>query len=168
MPYLFADHRSAACKNDFLNPNGYKTLTQQDIERSKKPHNSKPTTAVLPSFESTSIVDQSFTHPVAAVLGVSRTPYAFTTTNTSSILDGDDNDSVDEIDVRAPSKHLFWNCSTMGPALKFPLKLKALIDNGSPTVLIRNNYVTCLGLPRLSLKKLECVELAMSDKGKLS
>ena len=59
-----------------------------------------------------------------------------------------------------------WCCSTSGAASSFPVTFDALIDNGSHTVLIREELVNELALRRHKLPVPEVVEFAMEGAGK--
>ncbi|KIM88189.1 hypothetical protein PILCRDRAFT_3223 [Piloderma croceum F 1598] len=88
----FADHRSKDCPNNFPNGVGYRPLTQSDVDRAsaKRNRNNCMTAAVLPENKNVSTTTM---HPVAAVLGSSQQPVAYMPSNTSSVLEADDNDS---------------------------------------------------------------------------
>ena len=68
--------------------------------------------------------------------------------------------------LRVP--HLMWHCSVSRAANSFPISLNALIDDGSHTVLIREDLVLTLGLVRRKLRVPEHVELAMKENKKKS
>ena len=78
----------------------------------------------------------------------------------------DTNHSVtDTTPLRVP--HLFWHCSSSGPTNDFPITFNALIDDGSHTVLIHDDFANSLGLcHRNKLSKPEHVELTMASDGK--
>jgi hypothetical protein len=160
---FFADHRSANCKSDFPNPVGYKTLTQVDVDRARKPTNKK-VAAVFPALENTDENVFPSIHPVAAVVGSSSQPYAYQAANASSVLDTE-GDSGSEDEVR-PSQHMLWHCSTFSSDYAFPVPISALIDNGSHLVLIHPEYVQKLALPRHKLARPISVELAMHGQQK--
>jgi hypothetical protein len=184
---FFAGHRSNNCKNDFPPAVNYKTLTQADVERAKRGRGGgtgKHVAVVAGATENMSDNESGgdHVHPVAAVLG-SR-PYAYGAPNSSTVIgegevDSDEEDVSDRSRVFVAvvgdahhnrehdnvSSHLFWRCAAHGPANTVPISFDALIDSGSHTVLIREDYVARLGLERHKLRKPETVELAMSKNG---
>ena len=119
-------------------------------------------------------------------MGGSCHPVAYMPSNESNVLD-EESDSGLSNQVSHPSTatvplsvavirsvgllnmhkpHLFWQCFTSGPADSLPITLKALINNGSHAVLIRDDFVNSLALRRHKFPKLEIVELAMQSGGK--
>lgn len=57
--------------------------------------------------------------------------------------------------------HMFWEAMLPGPNLDTPLHVKALIDDGSHLVLIRNSLVEKTGLRRFKLPKPESISVAV-------
>jgi hypothetical protein len=160
---FFIDHCSATCKNDFPSPIGYKTLTQADIDRAKKPKGSKAISSILLSQENFDPYQNVQVHLVATILATSSQPFAYSAMNSSAVLSGDDTAS-DDNEV-CTSTHLFWSCAAFSPNVSFSVRFDALIDNGSHTVLIRLDYATQLSLPRSPLKQPQQVKLAMAQDG---
>lgn len=66
----------------------------------------------------------------------------------------------DEAPLRV--RHLYWNCAAQGHSDAAAVEIKALIDHGAHTVLIRESLADQLRLPRRRLRSPECVELAMN------
>jgi hypothetical protein len=94
--------------------------------------------------------------PVAAVLGMSTYPIASVCPpNDSSILGGGDSDlshdSNDSVSTRVLFflPHLVWDCAieSLDPSCLSRVPVSALIDHGSPPVLIDETLVACLCLP---------------------
>ncbi|KIK91635.1 hypothetical protein PAXRUDRAFT_13682 [Paxillus rubicundulus Ve08.2h10] len=79
---------------------------------------------------------------------------------------GNGTDSGDECVAPLLSSHLKWSCLLDGPSLTTPLTIDALIDHGSPVVLIDQQLVNKLGLCIRNLKKPLPVSVAMSGKRK--
>jgi len=183
---FFVDHRAVNCLNDFPNPAAYKSLTQNDVDRAKRSC-SKPLAAINTNNASTSSTsfssDESVVHPVAAVLGMSRNPVAYIAPNGSSILEATSESDTSNASfvsdpiplVTAVSKspleeasplhipHLYWKCLTSGR--DFPVIFEVLIDHGSSSILISEEYVLKLGLRRKRLRKPYSAELAMEQNG---
>jgi hypothetical protein len=184
--HFFVNHRAAECPNDFPNLATYKTLVQADVDRVKRNRSKRVATVTattLPEDVSSSSMETP-PHPVAAVLGMSRNPIAYVTPNASSVLDrsfNGDSNSISTFSVSNPSSpkattslkdasplhvsHLYWCCLTSSNNDDFPLTFDALIDHGSSTVLISEEYVCKLGLRRKCLLKPYTAELAMENNG---
>lgn len=62
--------------------------------------------------------------------------------------------------------HLYWECVTDGPANSFPITINDLMDHGSCTVLINEQFTDSLGLHHRKLIRPETVEMAMQSGGK--
>lgn len=60
------------------------------------------------------------------------------------------------------SKHFIWDCLLTGPAVNFPVKKPALINNGCHMVLIHPNIVDELHLQTFSLDQPEEVDITIS------
>jgi hypothetical protein len=124
-------------------------------------------------------------HPIAAVLGMSRNPTAYITPNASSVIGGLDINNSDSSGLASVSKvlpmttavmqpltkasamhipHLFWNCLASGTN-EFPLTFRTLIDHGSSAVLISEEYIMKLELRRRHLIEPYAVELAVEKNG---
>jgi hypothetical protein len=65
-------------------------------------------------------------------------------------------------DIRA--KHFIWDCQILGLIDDFPVKTRALLDNGAHLVLIHPELVTQLGLKTYKLHKLEIIDVAFNTK----
>jgi hypothetical protein len=172
---FFANHQSSACKSNFLLPIGYKTLSQADADKAKCSCSSsfKPV-AVIQAYSNDENTKPSVSHPVATVLQLSTSAYSYCPSNQSSVLTGNDGESdsdgevcqVCSVSTHTILSHLFWHCAAHSLSSETPLTFNALIDNGSHTVLIRDDFVEELGLCRCCLSKPQTVHLAMDDNGK--
>ena len=155
---FYVGHRSRDCPTGFPSGKGYKTLTATDALAAKKPkptsttkQPAKPVAATVPSSDEES-------NPIAAVLP------------SVSDYDSDSDENVDlaDRDVSAPikSKHLVWQCQVHGLINDFPVKTRALIDNGAHVVLIRPELVAKLNLKKYRLRIPEIVDVAMNNEQK--
>src|SRR6202050_5773908 len=61
--------------------------------------------------------------------------------------------------------HLWWSCTVDGPLNCFPSIVNALIDHGSHTVLINNDFANSLGLLCHKLPNPMPVQMAMLEEG---
>ena len=184
---FFVEHRATNCPNDLPSPTTYKSLTQSDVDHIKCGRG-KGVAAVAfsntapNSASAASSSEQPVSHPVVAVLGMSRNPTAYITPNASSVIGGLDANNSDSSGSASVSRvplpvsaavmrplteasamhvpHLFWHCLAYGPN-EFPLTFRTLIDHGSSTVLISEEYVVKLGLLRRRLLEPYAVELAV-------
>ncbi|KIJ05142.1 hypothetical protein PAXINDRAFT_53754, partial [Paxillus involutus ATCC 200175] len=138
----FQKHTSRNCSNDFPDAKTYKTLTADTISAAKGKNRSNAVGALDIEVEQTIAVVM----PSAAL--------------------GDGTDSGDECVAPLLSSHLKWSCLLDGPSLTTPLTIDALIDHGSPVVLIDQQLVNRLGLRIRDLKKPLPVSVAMSGKKK--
>ena len=77
---FFIEHRTANCPNDFPNPAMYKSLTQSDADRVKRSCGKGIAAVGFSNTASTSASTSSpptqSSHPIAAILGMSRNPTA--------------------------------------------------------------------------------------------
>lgn len=172
---VFVTHRSNNCPNDFPKAETYKVLTQAAIDaiklRVKKPFAAVIGQEMHASGSGSSMGNSSINHPVAAVMGISNNPVAYMPSNASNVVEGD-SDSDSSVSAAAligiekqhkspgelkasPERlapltvpHLFWRCTVSGPADSFPITFNALIDHGSHTVLISEEFVRTLSLKR--------------------
>jgi hypothetical protein len=83
---FFAGHRSTNCPNNFPSVANYRSLTQADVDRTRK--STRPV-AALTAAGSNNHDEGSSTHPIAAVMGMSHSPTAYTAANPSAIIEGD-------------------------------------------------------------------------------
>jgi len=79
--------------------------------------------------------------------------------------DSDEDADISHRNVSAPLhvKHLFWNCQIHGLINDFPVKTRALIDNGMHLVLIRPDLAAELGLKKYHLHVPEVVDVALKN-----
>jgi hypothetical protein len=184
------DHRAANCPNNFPSPINYCTLTQADVDRTKrgrtKPMAAITTVAVPTSSVSDTSIDGSAPTPkfyqVAAVMGMSSNPVSYITNNTSNVIGDADSGSESDGDsvagVSSPQNvlsttptaplhvpHLYCHCLTGSGSQEFPVSFNALIDHGSSSVLIHNSHADFLGLRCKHLRIPFSAKLAMENNG---
>ncbi|GBE81436.1 reverse transcriptase-RNase H-integrase [Sparassis crispa] len=185
---FFAGHKAAECTIGFPIKLTYHTLTQAMADAARRCIAKPVATVTVIDGHSTG----PSVHPVTAVMGMSSFPITNMPLNVSNVLD-DDNDSDAENSVSTTSPipssvavspvqisplpdttgdlaplrivHMTWRCSASGPEGSFPLMFDALIDHGSHTVLIREDYASKLALHRHRLPVTERVKLAMQSNG---
>jgi hypothetical protein len=139
----FQKHTSWNCPNDFPDAKVYKTLTANIISAAKGKNNKSKAIGAL---------DVKVEQTIAVIMP-------------SAVL-GDGSDSGNECMAPLLYSHLKWSCLLDGPSLTTPLTVDALIDHGSPIVLIDQQLVNKLGLCVHNLEKLLPVSVAMSGKKK--
>ena len=66
------------------------------------------------------------------------------------------------------SKHLIWQCQIHSLTNDFPVKTRALLDNGAHLALIRPELVERLGLKKYRLHEPEPVDVAFSSEKKIT
>ena len=154
---FYIGHRSHDCTLGFPAPKGYKTLTIADALAAKKSKatSAKPAKPVSATIVAVDSSDEEIS-AAAAVLPDLSGAYA---------SDSEEDADVSRRDVSAPlhAKHLFWNCQIHGLIDDFPVKIKALIDNGAHLVLIRPELVAELGLKKYRLREPEIVDVALKN-----
>lgn len=135
-----AGHQYKDCPNSYPSPDTYKTPAQQVASAAKVKTFTKKVAAV--TVES----DEENSNPaVAAVRAIS--PLAAT----SGILDTSDESDDDSVRLSVlSSPHLTWSIRVESPAAD-AAPVSALIDTGSPLVLIREDTVSRLQLRRRGL-----------------
>ncbi|EDR02339.1 reverse transcriptase-RNase H-integrase [Laccaria bicolor S238N-H82] len=141
---FYTDHRSHSCPNGFPAGKTYKTLTATDAMNAKKGKAvTKPATkAVAATSASIETVDSDDDISAAAAV-LPDSP-------------GDYSDSVEDQDVLRREVHSLTE--------DFPVKMRALIDNGAHLVLIRPDLVDCLGLKKHKLPEPELVDVAFNNQ----
>ncbi|EDR06062.1 uncharacterized protein LACBIDRAFT_329149 [Laccaria bicolor S238N-H82] len=157
---FYCDHHSQSCPDGFPSGKNYKTLTVAFALAAKKAkavakHTAKPVAATAASIEEVDSDDDL--SATVAVLPNSPGNYA---------SDSDEDWDVSHRDVSNTSirsKHLIWNCQINSLTNDFPVKTRALIDNGAHLVLIRPELVERLGLKQYKLNKPELVDVAFSN-----
>lgn len=78
--------------------------------------------------------------------------------------EGSDTDTdTDEVSQPFRLPHLRWKCVVAGPKSAFPVRIRALIDDGSHLVLIRPELADELGLKRYPLPSPEIVGTAFTN-----
>jgi hypothetical protein len=168
---FFAGHRSTNCPNDFPSVANYRSLTQVDVDRTRK---STRLVATVTAAGSNNHDEGLSTHPIAAVMGMSHGPTAYTAANPSAIIEGD-SDSDNEVSphyrstgpsedmgdlVPLQNPHLHWSCIIQGTGTGQFIMTVSLIDPGSHLVVIDENFTSSLSLQRHSLEKPEKVGVA--------
>jgi len=151
---FFVDHRSANCPNEFPSGTNYKTLTSDDVKSARR-KTSNPVASIAESSRGSGIL------PIAAIMPP---------TNDSAVLEGDSSDlskdsddSVSTHSVPFSIPHYRWKCAIDGADSLDRVNVDALIDNGSHTVLIRDDLVENLKLRRRKLHEPMNISLAVSD-----
>lgn len=181
---VYVAHRSSNCPNDFPDPSAYKTLTQSFVDLIKR-RLGKPIAAVL-NNEST--VPAVAVPVLAAVMGTVNNPAAYMPSNTENVIEGDSgsdsevrvvpsiasvNVAKDSVALKAQEDiapltvpHLFWRACANGGQDDFPVTFDALLDHGSHTVLISDNFAASLKLKRRKLHEPMSVEMAIPGNDK--
>jgi len=97
---FFQEHRAADCPNDFPNPATYKTLMQTNIDHARCGRTKCVAAVNTTSIANMSVLsNESITHPVAAVLGMSNNPTVYVAPNASSVLGNGDYNSSGDLSV---------------------------------------------------------------------
>ncbi|OJT13288.1 Transposon Tf2-12 polyprotein, partial [Trametes pubescens] len=135
-----AGHHYKDCTNPYPSPDSYKTPAQQVASAAKAKTFTKKVAAVTMESD-----DENANPAVAAVRAIS--PLAATT----GILDTSDESDDDSVRLSVlSSPHLTWSIHVESPAAD-AAPISALIDTGSPLVLIREDAVSRLQLRRRGL-----------------
>ena len=81
-------------------------------------------------------------------------------------LDSDEDWDVShcEVSPQIRSEHLIWNCQIHGLIDDFPVRTRALIDNGAHLILIRPELIEQLGLKTYKLNKPEFVDVTFNNQ----
>ena len=162
--HFYVDHRSQNCPDGFPSGKGYKTLTMTDVLAAKKAKAvAKPTSKAVAATSSATIEDVDSDDDVSAAAAIlPDSPGKYTS-------DSDEDWDVSRREVSRPplrGKHLIWNCQIHSLTDDFPVKTRALIDNGAHLVLIHPDLVDHLGLKKYRLHKPELVDVAFSKEKK--
>lgn len=164
---FYVGHRSRDCPTGFPPGKGYKTLTIVDALTAKRGKSTTTTSSSAssskqPSKAVAATAPSSDDEPnvIAAVL-----PSASDYTS-----DSEENADIAERDVSPPikSKHLVWDCQIHGVLTDFPVKTRALIDNGAHVVLIHPDIVAKLNLRKHRLHEPEIIDVTMNNGKKSS
>ena len=155
--HFYVDHRSYNCPSGFPLAKGYKTLSLNDALAAKKGKATQKTNAKAVSATITA-VDSSDEEISAAAAILPDSPGGYAS-------DSEEAADISRRDVSAPLriKHLFWNCQIHGLIDDFPVKTKALIDNGAHLVLMRPELAAKLSLKVYRLREPEIVDVALKD-----
>ncbi|KAG2144235.1 hypothetical protein DEU56DRAFT_910589 [Suillus clintonianus] len=138
----FVQHSSSTCPTGFPDGATYKPLTTALIA-AKKNKKSGTTVAAVDFSETVAVV-----MPSAAL--------------------GNGSESGDECVAPFTTPHLTWDCLVDGPAVSSSVTVSALIDHGSPAVLINETLAIKLGLRHRTLPKPLPVSVALSGQQKQS
>ena len=158
--HFYVGHRSHQCPNGFPPGKTYKTLTAADVIAAKKAKaTSKPSVKAVAATSTTiGAVDSDKDVSAAATV----------LPNLSHEYHSDSDEDLDvsrrEVSPKLCAKHLIWNCQLHSLTNDFPVKTRALIDNGVHLVLIRPELMEQLGLKRHKLHEPELVDVAFGDK----
>ena len=154
---LYVDHIGANCPNGFPPANTYKTLTPAYAESVKDSKN-KLRSQNLGAVGALGLSGTSTDDLPSAVLGIGEEE----SDDSSKYVRGHDH-----VPSTSPfsSRHLEWRCRVDGPSVSDPMVVTALIDTGSPSVLIDEDLVAKLGLRRRRLPTPLRAKLAMGDEG---
>ena len=130
---LYVDHKGASCPNGFPSPSSYKPLTVEYTEAVRDSKN-KPRSRGGPVAH-VGYPEEVDVGAGLAVLGIGEE-------------ESDDSEYVRKSTPSTPfsSGHLEWHCRVDGPSE--PVSVRALIDNGSHSVLVDKELVRRLGLRR--------------------
>ena len=151
---FFVDHCSANCTNEFPSGVGYKPLTTDDV-KSACCKTSNPVASVADSSHGSGIL------PIVAIMPPTNDSVVLE--GNSSDLSKDSHDSVSARSVPFLIPHYHWRCAIDGADSLNCVDLEALINNGSHTVLIRDDLVDNLKLCRWKLHEPMNISLAVSD-----
>lgn len=154
-----AGHRANEC-NITLSGKGYKTLTAQDVPRTKGVKERTARTGTSSSVNMIQTATPQLPHAVDLVAAVFPDDTAF------SDEDGSETNSDDEHTIVSnppPLKcdHLLWDCILRGPT--GVLRVTALIDSGAHLVLVSPSIVAKLGLNPIPLHTPEQVSVAITN-----
>ncbi|KAG1793834.1 uncharacterized protein HD556DRAFT_1191829, partial [Suillus plorans] len=138
----FVHHSSSNCSKGFPDGATYKSLTAASVA-AKKGRKGTTTVAAVEIQDTVAVV-----MPSAAL--------------------GDGTDSGEECMAPFTIPHFTWECLVDGPAASSSVVVSALIDHGSPAVLIDEALAIKLGLRRRALPKPFPVSVALSGKEKQS
>ena len=159
---FYVSHQSCDCHSGFPHRKDYKTLTAADALVAKRGNitstaasssksTPKPVAATVPSSDK----EDDELSTVAAVLpGIS---------DYESDSAEDKDLSVHDVSALIKSKHLIWHCQNHGLMSDFPVKTRALIDNGAHMVLICPELVTESNLKIHCLKERELIDVALKN-----
>jgi len=134
---FFVDHCSANCTNEFPSGMGYKPLTTDDV-KSACCKTSNPVASVTDSSHGSGIL------PIVAIMPPTNDSVVLE--GNSSDLSKDSHDSVSARSVPFSIPHYHWRCAIDGADSLNRVDVEALINNGSHTVLIRDDLVDNLKL----------------------
>ena len=149
---FYVDHVASNCPNGFPSASTYRTLTPAFAESVRDSKN-KPRSQNLGPVAHIGFSGEAGTENMpSAVLGTGEE---------------ESDDSSKYVRAHDPppfsSGHLEWRCCVDGPSVSKPIVVTALIDNGSPSVLIDEGLVLRLGLRRRRLPAPRRARLAMGD-----
>ncbi|KAJ7598002.1 hypothetical protein C8J56DRAFT_1042172 [Mycena floridula] len=169
---ILVDHKADNCPNGFADLMTYHVLTDEYCEATKRRHDAKlkgktrPVAAAVPAsahvssddedkWSSSPLRGKGKTKAVAAVMQPS--------TDDDEYLSNSDDTVSNRFIPSVRVSHLVWHCEVSGPSTSFPIKTRALIDNGSHLVLIRPELAAEMGLERKKLRIPEHVDVALRN-----
>jgi hypothetical protein len=144
-------HRSSDKTCPFPCADPYVPVTQKFVDAFRKGKGKENAPAALPA--AAAVVDHNY---VAAVFPDIEDP-----NDSSGTTDGDLSGRNVSFPYKTP--HLFGTFLMEGPAVEFPISVRALIDDGSHLVLITPELIDRLDLRRCRLHVPETVDVALSD-----
>jgi len=163
---FYVDHRSQNCPDSFPSGKTYKTVTLTDALTAKKAKaTAKPskstTTKPVTATSSATIEAVDSNEDISATAAIlPDSPGKYTS-------DSDEDWDVSRCEVsHTPlcSKHLIWNCQIHSQTDDFPVKMRALLDNGAHLVLIQPDLVDRLGLKQYRLHVPEVINVTFSKE----
>lgn len=159
---FYVNHKSRDCPFGFPAGKDYKTLSVNDALTAKKAKNApsasastkpnaKAVAATAPSSEDENDEPSTITAVLPSIIDY------------SSNSDEDNDLSIHDVSAPVKSKHLIWHCQIHGLTTDFPVKTRALIDNGAHLVLIHPDLVDKLKLKKRRLHTPEPVDVALNN-----
>lgn len=151
---FWANHIGARCTAPPIDGASYKTLTSANVPPRPASYSARggsSRTAVAALLASNATTDQTDTTPSASIEEVApNSDYnvaAVLPNVASCVVDTGSPDYSDDEYAPFVCPNLFWSCSLPGPdSSSAAVRVKALIDDGSSIVLIRQSIVGRLGL----------------------
>ena len=160
---FYVAHRSRDCPTGFPSGKGYKTLVVADALAAKT--KGKSTSASSSSASSSKQTSKAVAATAPDSDDEPTTIAAILPSISDYTSDSEEDADISKRDVSAPlkSKHLIWHCHIHSLIDDFPVKTRALIDNGAHVVLIRPELVQQLGLKKRRLRTPEIVDVALQN-----
>ncbi|KAJ7590647.1 hypothetical protein C8J56DRAFT_1046897 [Mycena floridula] len=155
---LFAFHRVDNCPEDWPTP-GWSEPSAAELEQMKRAH----TKRVAAVFSKNSMNESDDNNQKKKGKGKSVAA-VMPEYNASEDEEDEVESDEDSVSFTVRPKHFMWHCqiTPISPS-SLPVKVNALIDNGSHLVLIHPELVKELGLPVKKLKVPEIVDVALKN-----